>query len=255
MTYETLKVQREGPLMTVLLNRPEKRNAINLRMHAELQQVCRELAEDFETRVVILAGEGAGFSSGADTSEWGQAGPDNELELRHVSGVGSRSSAALESLDQVTIAAVHGFAVGGAVVFALCCDLRLAGQSAWFSIPEVELGIPLSWNALPRLSREVGPSRALELTIICDRFSAGQAYEYGMLSHVVPDGEVMRAAREMAVKITDHPPLPVALTKATMRALKRGSELGDTVYSDGDLLLYSRLIRQRASRRRDKGQD
>jgi len=255
MTYETLKVQREGPLMTVLLSRPEKRNAINLRMHAELQQVCRELAEDFETRVVILAGEGAGFSSGADTSEWGQPGPDNELELRHVSAVGSRSSAALESLDQVTIAAVHGFAVGGAVVFALCCDLRLAGESAWFSIPEVELGIPLSWNALPRLSREVGPSRALELTIICDRFSAAQAYEYGMLSHVVPDGEEMQAARELAAKVIAHPPLPVALTKATMRALKRGSEMGDTVYSDGDLLLYSRLMRQRASRRRVQGQD
>src|SRR3972149_10356889 len=93
MTYETLKVQREGPLMTVLLNRPEKRNAINLRMHAELQEVCRGLAEDFETRVVILAGEGAGFSSGADTGEWGQPGPENELELRHISAVGRRSSA------------------------------------------------------------------------------------------------------------------------------------------------------------------
>jgi len=113
----------------------------------------------------------------------------------------------------------------------------------------------LSWNALPRLSREVGPSRALELTVVCDRFSAAQAYEYGMLSRVVPDGEVMRAAREMAAKITEHPPLPVALTKATMRALKRGSEMGDTVYSDGDLLLYSRLIRQRASRRRAGGQE
>ena len=77
----------------------------------------------------------------------------------------------------------------GAVVLVVCCDLRVAGRDAWFSIPEVELGIPLSWNALPRLSREVGPSRALELTIICDRFSAAQAYEYGMLSKVVPDGE------------------------------------------------------------------
>jgi enoyl-CoA hydratase/carnithine racemase len=255
MGYETLTVRREGPLMTVLLNRPEKRNAINLRMHAEVQEVCRELAEDFETRVVILAGEGAGFSSGADTGEWGQPGPDNELELRHISAVGSRSSAALESLDQVTIAAVHGFAVGGAVVFALCCDLRLAGEGAWFSIPEVELGIPLSWNALPRLSREVGPSRALELTVICDRFSAAQAYEYGMLSRVVADGGEMEAARELAAKVIAHPSLPVALTKATMRALKRGSEMGDAVYSDGDLLLYSRLIRQRASRRREKGQE
>ncbi|MCH8345585.1 MAG: enoyl-CoA hydratase/isomerase family protein [Chloroflexi bacterium] len=252
MTYETLKTEREGPLMTVRLNRPERRNAINRQMHLDLQEVCRELAEDFETRVVILAGEGAAFSSGADTSEWGQPGPDNELALRHISGIGGRTSAALESLDQVTIAAVHGFAVGGAVVLALCCDLRVAGESTWFSIPEVELGIPLSWNALPRLSREVGPSRALELTVTCDRFSAAQAYEYGMLSRVAADGEEMAEARRLAERVIAMPALPVALTKATMRAIKRGSEMGDAVYSDADLLLYSRLVQQRAARR-EKG--
>lgn len=249
MTYETLKLEREGPLMTVRLNRPQKRNAINRQMHLDLQALCRELAEDFRTRVVILAGEGLAFSSGADTSEWGQPGPDSELELRHLAGIGSRTSAALESLDQVTIAAVHGFAVGGAVVLALCCDLRVAGQSTWFSIPEVELGIPLSWNALPRLSREVGPSRALELTVTCDRFSAQQAYEYGMLSRVTPDGEEMSVARELAQRVIAMPPLPVALTKATMRAIKRGTEMGDAVYSDPDLLLYTRLVQQRLARR------
>jgi enoyl-CoA hydratase/carnithine racemase len=249
MTYETLKLEREGPLMTVRLNRPQKRNAINRQMHLDLQALCRELAEDFRTRVVILAGEGLAFSSGADTSEWGQPGPDSELELRHLAGIGSRTSAALESLDQVTIATVHGFAVGGAVVLALCCDLRVAGQSTWFSIPEVELGIPLSWNALPRLSREVGPSRALELTVTCDRFSAQQAYEYGMLSRVTPDGDEMSVARELAKRVIAMPPLPVALTKATMRAIKRGTEMGDAVYSDPDLLLYTRLVQQRAARR------
>ncbi len=254
MTYETLNVEREGALMTVRLNRPEKRNAINSQMHRDLQALCGELAEEFETRVVILAGEGSAFSSGADTSEWGRPGPDNELELRNISGIGSRTSAALESLDQITIAAVHGFAVGGAVVLALCCDLRVAGESTWFSIPEVELGIPLSWNALPRLSREVGPSRALELTVTCDRFSAAQAHEYGMLSHLVPDGEEMAAARALAERIIAKPALPVALTKATMKAIKRGSEVGDVVYSDADLLLYSRLIQQRAARR-GKGKD
>lgn len=248
MTYETLKLEREGPLMTVRLNRPQKRNAINRQMHLDLQALCRELAEDFRTRVVILAGEGLAFSSGADTSEWGQPGPDSELELRHLAGIGSRTSAALESLDQVTIATVHGFAVGGAVVLALCCDLRVAGQSTWFSIPEVELGIPLSWNALPRLSREVGPSRALELTVTCDRFSAQQAYEYGMLSRVTPDGEEMSVARELAQRVIAMPPLPVALTKATIRAIKRGTEMGDAVYSDPDLLLYTRLVQQRLAR-------
>lgn len=253
MRYETLKVEREGAMMMVRLDRPDKRNAINEQMHRELQALCGSLGEDFETRVVILAGEGAGFSSGADTSEWGRPGPENGLALRHISGIGSRTSVALESVDQITIAAVHGFAVGGAVVLALACDLRVAGESTWFSIPEVELGIPLSWNALPRLTREVGPSRALELTITCDRFSAGQAYEYGMLTKVTADGEEMSAARALGERILANPALPVALTKATMRALKRGSEMGDAVYSDADLLLYSRLMRQRAARRSKGG--
>ena len=249
MTYETLLVERDGPIMTVRLNRPQKRNAINGQMHLDLQALCRELAEDFDTRVVILGGEGAAFSAGADTSEWGQPGSDNELELRHASGIGSRTCAALEGLDQIVIAAVHGFAVGGAVVLAVCCDLRVAGQSSWFSIPEVELGIPLSWNALPRLAREMGFARALELTVTCERFSAQQAHQYGLVTHLAADGEEMETARGLAARIVAMPPLPVALTKATMKALKRGSEMGDAVYSDSDLLLYSRLMQQRTRRK------
>ncbi len=249
MAYETLLVERDGVVTTVRLNRPQKRNAINRQMHFDLQRLCAELAEDFDTRVVILAGAGAAFSSGADTSEWGQPGPDNELELRHLSGIGSRTSNALEALDQITIAAVHGFAVGGGAVLTVCCDLRVAGESAWFSIPEVEMGIPLSWHALPRLAREVGHARALELTVVCDRFSAKQAHEWGLVTHLVPDGEEMKAARELADKIAAKPPLPVALTKAAMKAIRRGTETGEVAYADPDLLLYGRLMQQRARRR------
>lgn len=249
MAYRTLKVQRDGAVMTVWLNRPRKRNAINRQMHLDLQALCLELADDFETRVVILGGEGLAFSAGADTTEWSQAGPTNELHVRHRSGIGSRTSAALESLDQITIAAVHGFAIGGAVVLALCCDLRVAGESTWFLIPEVELGIPLTWNALPRLAREVGHARALELTVLCERFSARQAREYGLVTHLVADGEEASAALDLARKIVARPSLPVALTKSTMRAIKRGTEMGDVVYSDPDLLLYTRLAQQRSAQR------
>jgi len=253
MDYETLKIESEGGLMVVRLNRPEKRNAINRQMHMELQAICRGLEEDFETRVVILSGEGGIFSSGADTSEWTQPGSANDLEVRHTSGIGSRTSAAIEGLDQITIAAVQGFAIGGAVVLTACCDLRVAGESTWFSIPEVELGLPLGWNALPRLAREIGHARALELTITCERFSAAQAHDYGLVTHLAPDGEEETRARELAGRILDRPPLPVALTKATMKALKRGSEMGDAVYSDADLLLYSRLMAQRRSRLEKEG--
>ena len=249
MTFETLVAERDGPVMTVLLNRPDKRNAINRQMHVELQQLCRELGEDFDTRVVIFAGEGSGFSAGADTSEWGKPGPDNELELRHASAIGGRTSDAIDALDQISIAAVHGFAVGGGAVIAMCCDFRVAGEGAWFSIPEVELGIPLSWNALPRLAREVGHARALELTVVCERFGAQQAHDWGLVTHLVAEGQERAFARELAAKIAAKPPLPVALTKAAMKAIKRGTESGAVAYSDGDLLLYGRLMQQRARRR------
>ena len=253
MDYETLKTEREGPLMTVRLNRPDRRNAINRQMHHDLQDVCRRLGDDFETRAVIFVGEGNGFSSGADTSEWRESGSVNDLEVRHTSGIGSRTSAAIENLGQITIAAVHGFAVGGAVVLTACCDFRVASESAWFSIPEVELGLPLGWNALPRLAREIGHARALELTITCDRFTASLAREYGLVTHLAPDGGHERAARDLAAKIIDRPALPVAMTKATITALKRGSEMGDAVYSDADLLLYSRLMAQRRARLEKEG--
>lgn len=249
MSYETLIVERDGPVMTVRLNRPEKRNAINRQMHRDLQALCRELGEDFQTRVVILTGEGRAFSSGADTSEWGQPGPDSELELRHLSGIGSRTSAALESLDQITIAAVHGFAIGGAVVLAAACDLRVAEEEAWFSIPEVELGIPLAWHGLPRLAREIGHARALQLTITCERFSARQAYEYGLVTHLAPPSQALARARELAESIAQKPALPVALTKAAMKAIKRASDLGEVAYGDPDLLLYTRLMQRRTARR------
>ena len=249
MTYETLNVDRDGAVMTVRFNRPDKRNAINRQMHLDLQDVCQKLANDFDTRVVILTGEGAGFSAGADTSEWGKPGPENELELRHQSGIGSRSSNAIDALDQISIAAINGYAVGGGAVWAVCCDFRIAGESAWFSIPEVELGLPLGWNALPRLAREIGHARALEMTVVCERFDARQALDWGLVTHVVPDGEELDAAHKLAAKIVAKPALPVALTKASMKAIKRQTEQGEVAYSDGDLLLYSRLLQQRARRR------
>jgi enoyl-CoA hydratase/carnithine racemase len=253
MEYETLQIERAGALMVVRFNRPEKKNAINRRMHLELQAACRDLADDFETRVVIMTGAGGTFSSGADTSEWRESASANELEVRHNSGIGSRTSAAIEGLDQITIAAVQGFAIGGALVLAACCDLRVAGESTWFSIPEVELGLPLGWNALPRLAREMGHARTLELTVTCERFSAAKAYEYGLVTHVAPDGDEEKTAHGLAERIIANPPLPVALTKATMKSLKRGSEMGDAVYSDADLLLYSRLMAQRRRRLEKKG--
>jgi enoyl-CoA hydratase/carnithine racemase len=123
------------------------------------------------------------------------------------------------------------------------------GESAWFSIPEVELGIPLSWHALPRLARELGHARALELTALCERFDAKQAHEFGLATHLAPDGGELVRARELAARAVAMPALPLRLTKESMRAIKSSTEQGQVSYGDGDLLLYSRLMQQRARRR------
>lgn len=253
MKYETLKVTRKGGLMTVRFNRPDKRNAINHQMHQELGDLCHKLSDDTNTRVVIFTGEGAGFSAGADTSEWRVSASADELAVRHLSGVGSRTSTAIENLPQITIAAVHGFAIGGGLVFAVCCDMRVAGESTLFSIPEVELGLPLGWNALPRLARELGHARALELTVTCERFDGKKAAEYGLVTHLVPDAGVQKKARELADRILSMPPLPVALTKHEMRAIRRSHEMGEVAYADSDMLLYTRLMAQRKSRLEKEG--
>lgn len=196
---ETVLVERDtelSGLVTLTLNRPEKLNAINAQMHADLQAACVELGRDASARVVILTGAGRAFSAGADLTPQPARTEDHILAARLRAGMGNRTCDLLEGLDQVTIAAINGLTIGGAVVFASCLDIRLAAASAWFSIPEVDLDIPLTWNALPRLMRELGPARTKELVLTCDRFSAEEALRWGFVNHVVPDDDLLPRARK-----------------------------------------------------------
>jgi len=258
---ETLRVERDPGLpglVTVTLNRPEKLNAINFRMHAELQELCRELADDADARVVIFTGEGRAFSAGADlggsTSDAARPAlatsnaEPSPLRERIRSSAGNRTCAAIEGLDQVTIGAVNGLAIGGAVVFLACMDIRLAAESAWFSIPEVDLDIPLTWNALPRLMRELGPARTRELVMTCDRFSSEQALTWGFVNHRLPDAELLPAARALAAKLLAKDAMSLALTKSTCNALAEAMVPAHVTHSDRDyLMLASRLTRERGT--------
>ncbi|MBI5946730.1 MAG: enoyl-CoA hydratase/isomerase family protein [Chloroflexi bacterium] len=252
---ETLLLERDSELpglVTLTLNRPEKLNAINLTMHAEMQEACRQLQDDGEARVVILTGAGRAFSAGADLGrsprEPGaeRAAPAlprsaNQLEERLRSTAGNRSSAAIESLDQVTIGAINGLTIGGGVVWASCVDIRLAAESAWFSIPEVELNIPLTWNALPRLMREIGPARTKELVMACERFSADDALRWGFVNHVVPDSELLSRARALAARLLSMDPMALALTKSATNALAQLMVPAQATYNDRELLMLARL--------------
>lgn len=258
---ETLLVTRDVELpglVTITLNRPDKLNAINFTMHREIQQACRELQDDAEARVVILTGAGRAFSAGADLGGSTREAAKPPLASRNASGsvleervrssAGNRTAAALEGLDQVTIGAANGLTIGGGVVLLTCTDIRLAAESAWFSIPEVQLEIPLTWNALPRLMRELGPARTKELVMTCDRFGTEEALRWGLLNHVVPDAELLPRARELASKLLARDPMSLALTKSATNALAEAMVPTNVTYSDREHLMLARLLAEERAR-------
>ena len=258
---ETLELERDAELpglLTVRLNRPDKLNAISFKMHNEIIDLARQLETDGSVRVIIFTGSGRAFSAGADLGarNGATAGSplpppqtSNVLDERLRGMIGNRSSAAIEGMAPVTIAAINGLCVGGAVVWASCMDIRLAAESAWFSIPEVDLDIPLTWNALPRLIREIGPARTKELVMACDRFSSEEALQYGFINHRVADAELLPRARALAAKLLKKDPISVAQTKSTVNALANLMVPADGTHADPDFLVMARLLAGERRRR------
>lgn len=232
----TVRLERSGAIALLTLDRPEKLNALSPVEHRTLQGLLAELQEDTDTRVVILTGAGRAFSAGADLGNTREDGkPKSDLERRRRARIGDRTVAAIEALDQITIAAINGPCVGGGAVLALACDMRVIDRSAWIAIPEVEIGMPLTWGALPLLLREIGPARTIELVTTCERVSAEDALAHRLVSHVVDDGRCVEKARAIAEKIVAQPAVPVAMTKTTVRALRSSFARGDVTAADGDL--------------------
>jgi enoyl-CoA hydratase/carnithine racemase len=253
-SYKTIRVARDRRLrglVTLTLSRPAKLNAIDFVMHEEIQRACAALDSDVDARVVVITGEGRAFSAGNDLKPARQTPAKNDVERRRRLAAGNRTAAAIESLPQVTVAAVNGLAVGGGVVLVACADLRLAAESAWFSIPEIDLDLPMTWNSLPRLMRELGPARTKELVMTCDRFTSSDAERWGFVNHVYPDDRLMPEARALAEKLLAKDELALATTKASTNALANLMVPAEATYSDPELLLLAdAMSRRRAARER-----
>jgi enoyl-CoA hydratase/carnithine racemase len=249
--FERLVVERDSELdglVTITLNRTDKLNALDVTTHDELQAVCAGLETDHAARVVILTGAGRAFSSGAELTSRRPEPPANDIDRRARVHLGGRTCDMIERLPQVTIGVANGLAIGGGVVLLSCCDLRLAAQSAWFSIPEVELDVPMTWQALPRLMRDLGPARTKELAMACERFTAQQAEAWGFLNHVHPDGELPGAVRALAARLLSMDPLTLASTKSACAALANTMVPREVTWSDAELMLLAH--RQRDVRKR-----
>ncbi|MCZ7526985.1 MAG: enoyl-CoA hydratase/isomerase family protein [Acidimicrobiia bacterium] len=223
--FETLTVEAGGPVGRLTLRRPERLNALNLRCLGELVDAARMLDRDQAVKVVVVAGEGRAFCAGVDLDDFASrvalddasSGGDRR-PAREAADQGRRMAEAVTGMRAVTIARIQGHCVGGGLVLAAACDLRVAAEDAVFSIPEVDLGIPLAWGGVPRLVRELGPALTKELVMTCRPFDAAEAAALRFVNRVVPagrlDAEVDGLAEALAVKST----LTLTVTKQAVNA-------------------------------------
>ena len=222
MAYETILVETSDAVTTVTLNRPARLNAINPAMFEELGRLFRELRTDLHTRFVVFTGAGRVFSAGADLTDRSGIPEPTETTLAEAMRVaqlaGQDFVRSLESLEQVTIAAINGHALGAGLVIALASDFRIAARSAVLGIPEANVGIFFTWGCTPRLTRLVGPARAKEMIMTCEPVGAEEALRIGLVHRVVDDGELMDAARELAATMGSRAPLAIRMAKKIVNA-------------------------------------
>jgi enoyl-CoA hydratase/carnithine racemase len=232
--FETLELVREGPLARLWLNRPDKLNPLSRTTLGELVAAAEELNRDDTIRVVVVGGRGRCFSAGADLEGFPTPG---DAAARGAADAGRAAADALESLRAISIARLHGWCVGGGLVLAAACDLRVATHTTRFSIPEVDLGIPLAWGGIPRLLRELGPALVKELVITCRPFDAEEGQRCGFLNRVTSESALDDCVTELAEAVIARPAYPVAATKQQVDAILRAQVGLDRSWSDADSLL------------------
>jgi enoyl-CoA hydratase/carnithine racemase len=206
---ETLQVDRKDGVVTVTMNRPERKNAANDAMWEELLVVFREIAGNSDDRVMVLTGAGGEFCSGADLTGGGQKDQHGLARMRRIGDV----CLALSRIPQPTIAKVRGVAVGAGCNMALGCDLVVAGDSARFSQIFAKRGLSLDFGGSWVLPRRVGLHRAKELAFFADILSAAQASEIGLVNRVVDDASLDAFVDDWATRLAAGPPIALAQTK------------------------------------------
>ncbi|MCL1595388.1 MAG: enoyl-CoA hydratase/isomerase family protein [Actinomycetia bacterium] len=245
-TYEHLYIDTHGPITTITLNRPERLNALSIGMLAELEQAASRIGQT-DTRVVVLTGQGPSFSAGMDLATFTDSVLfDTDADLRYdAAQLGGNAADAIEGMPQVTIAALRGNVVGGGVVLAASCDLRVAEAGTRFLIPEINLGIPLAWGGIERLVREVGAARTREFVMTGRPFSAEEAREAGFVNTIVPQGQLDRATHDLAITIAAKSRFAITTTKRHVAEILSG----DTTRDDALGLLAGLEDRESVERR------
>ena len=232
--FQCLRVTVDGPIGHLELHRPDRLNALSRQHLVELAEAARWFDTQRGVKVVGVTGAGRSFCAGFDLDDF--ANPDPDVPMREVGDLGRIMAEAVTNMRAVTVVGVHGRCVGGGVVLAAACDLRVAADDAVFSIPEVELGIPLAWAGIPRLVREIGPALTKELVLTCRPFTPAEAAAYGFVNRVVPATDVTAEVGALLDLLAERSTLTLTATKGHVNAV--AEEIASTGQGrrDGDIL-------------------
>jgi len=223
MAYENLLVERDGAVLTVTINRPDKLNALNGRTIEELSQALEAARVDSDVRAIILTGAGEkAFVAGADIADINELAVQSPVTGREHARSGQAVFDRIERLGKPVIAAVNGFALGGGCELAMACTMRLAADTAKFGQPEINLGLIPGYAGSQRLPRLVGRGRALELLLTGERINADEAWRIGLVNKVVPAAELMASARALAQSLAAKAPIAV---RYILEAVRGGLEM------------------------------
>ncbi len=236
--WRTIRVQRRETIVEVALSRPEARNALNGELMAELTEAAALLRLRTDVRAVILTGTDSYFSAGADLSASQARTALPLIESRRAVMAGPDMCRAWREIEAVTIAAVEGYCIGGGAALALSCDFRVMGEGAYLRLPEVPLGMNMSWRSIPGIVALVGPSRAKQFVMFGEAVDAAKCLDWGFADEAVETGEALAAARRWAENVAALPPIPVRMTKEAVNAVA-GATAQASTYMDRDQFLLA----------------
>jgi enoyl-CoA hydratase/carnithine racemase len=230
---EFVKIEKglgpEGRISVVRFDRGDGINALSPEALRQLTNAARSFEDDGGTSVVVLTGAPEAFSAGFDLKDAeGRSRRTMDIgSLRRHLRLGPRLTRAWQEMEQITIGAIEGFCIGGGVALAVALDFRIMGRDAHLRVPEIGLGMNMSWQSIPRMLHLMGPARTKQAVILADqRISAADAHQWGLVEEVVDPGNAFDAAMELAAKVAAQPPLSVAMTKLTVNRLAHALDDG-----------------------------
>ncbi|NYT78354.1 enoyl-CoA hydratase/isomerase family protein [Alcaligenaceae bacterium] len=229
---DLIQVQHDGPIVTVVLNRPDKLNAMTRPMWRQLGAVIDQLSADDAVRCIILRGAGEkAFSPGNDISEF-QTERSNKAQAIEYGRLMHETVRALTQCRHPLVAQIHGICVGGGLEIAALCDIRICGESSRFGAPIKNLGLVMAYQEMESIVRLTGPDVALEILLEGRIFDAAEAKEKGLVTRIVPDAQVAAQAQAAAQRIAEGAPLVARWHKKFARRLADPTPISDAEYDE-----------------------